>query len=121
MLAVVAADLGVVKAAERGVKGVLILGESSVLAERIPPSTGVLPARTRLAHGCCVRRGTAELEVGITRGVKLFGDNGCLSPSSCSSLVGAVGSTAWFCFQCPGALIDRSWNGGRPGMVAESS
>jgi len=44
----VAADLGV-RAAESGVKGVRILGESSVLAERIAGSTGVLPDRKRLS------------------------------------------------------------------------
>lgn len=131
VMAVVAADAGV-KAAEQGVKGVLILGESSVLADRSGMSTGVLPDRSRLSEACCVKRGTADVEAGITRGVRLFGDNGCrsspwlLNPprSSCfcsgdCSNVGDRKSTIWFCFHdAPGALIERSWKGGRPGIVA---
>ena len=45
---VVAADLGTVEVAERGVKGVLALGESSNFADRSVDSTGVVPARRRL-------------------------------------------------------------------------
>jgi hypothetical protein len=47
-MAVVAADLGVVKEAETGVNGVLARGESSARAGRVGPSTGVLPDRSRL-------------------------------------------------------------------------
>lgn len=46
--ALVAADLGVLEIAERGVNGVRALGESSNLADRIVESTGVVPARRRL-------------------------------------------------------------------------
>lgn len=85
--AVVAADLGVVRVEESGVKGVLARGESSVLAERTGASTGVPPHRSRLSDICRVRRGTAELVAGITRGVRLFGDSGCLASfwSRCTS------------------------------------
>lgn len=43
------ADLGVVKLDDRGVYGVRITGDSSVLADRgaVPDSIGVLPARER--------------------------------------------------------------------------
>jgi len=77
VMAVVAADLGVVSEAESGVKGVLTRGDSSVRAERMGASTGVLPDRRRLREICRVNGGTAELEVGITSGVRLLGDNGC--------------------------------------------
>jgi hypothetical protein len=77
VMAVVAADLGVVKAAESGVKGVLARGESSVRAERIGASTGVVPDRSRVRDGCWVRRGATEWHVGITRGARILGDNGC--------------------------------------------
>lgn len=46
--ALVAADLGALEAAERGVNGVRALGESSNLPDRIVDSTGVVPARRRL-------------------------------------------------------------------------
>lgn len=75
-MAVVAADLGVV-ALESGVKGVLVRGESSVLAERVEQSTGVQD-RSLFRDNCRAGRGTApELLVGITKGVRLFGDSGC--------------------------------------------
>ena len=83
----VAADLGVVTAAESGVKGVLARGESSVFADRIATSTGVLPERSRFKDNCRVRRGADELVVGITSGARLFGDSGCRSSACgrCSS------------------------------------
>src|SRR6266699_2918977 len=76
---VVAADLGVATAfeADSGVKGVLPLGESSVRAERMVGSTGVLPDRRRLKDSCRVRRGTAEFWPGMTSGARLFGESGC--------------------------------------------
>jgi hypothetical protein len=51
------ADLGVVRVvdADRGVNGVLVTGESSVRAERIVGSSGVLPDRSRLNDICLVR------------------------------------------------------------------
>lgn len=51
------ADLGVVRVvdAERGVKGVFVIGDSSVRAERIVGSSGVLPDRSRLKDICLVR------------------------------------------------------------------
>lgn len=78
----VAADMGV-KAAERGVKGVRIRGESSVLAERIVGSRGVLPDRRRLREICWARRGTAAPGAGITSGAKLLGESGG-RPSLCN-------------------------------------
>jgi hypothetical protein len=77
VMAEVAADLGVVNAAESGVNGVREWGESSVLAERMGASTGVPQDRSRVSDICRVRRGTAELVGGITSGVRLFGDSGC--------------------------------------------
>lgn len=52
------ADLGVVRVvdAERGVNGALVMeGESSVRAERIVGSNGVLPDRSRLDEYCFMR------------------------------------------------------------------
>jgi hypothetical protein len=51
------ADLGVVRVveAERGVKGALDTGESSVRAVRIVGSNGVLPDRNRLKESCLLR------------------------------------------------------------------
>ena len=134
----VAADFGV-RAAESGVNGVRILGESSVLAERIAGSTGVLPDRRRLRDICRVSLGTGAFGAGITSGVKLFGERGCLE-SFCGrwgstwreALISALSSGAWsrdramnsarwLCFHelTPGALMERSCSGGRPGIVAE--
>lgn len=78
----VAADMGV-KAAERGVNGVRIRGESSVLADRIVGSRGVLPDRRRLRDICWARRGMAAPGAGITRGAKLLGESGG-RPSLCN-------------------------------------
>lgn len=72
----VAAERGVVRAAESGVYGVLALGESSILAGRSVGSTGVLPARRRLSDNCRVRRGTVVEADGITSGARLFGERG---------------------------------------------
>jgi hypothetical protein len=132
----VAADLGV-RAAERGVKGVRILGESSVLAERRAGSTGVLPDRRRFSDICRESLGTAVLGGGITSGVRLLGERGCCRGCSVSHRLGlevlssarssgawslemAKYSARWWCFQecAPGALMERSCSGGRPGMVA---
>jgi len=131
----VAADLGV-RAAESGVKGVRILGESSVLAERIAGSTGVLPDRKRLSDIWRLSRGMAALGAGITKGVRLLGESGCRSSgaahesfwftplssalSSGESLDRIVWSARCWCFHelTPGALMERSCRGGRPGIVA---
>jgi hypothetical protein len=77
VMAVVAADLGVVKDAESGVKGVLVRGESSGLAGRIGASLGVFAERSRLADICFAKRGAGALEVGMTSGLNILGDNGC--------------------------------------------
>ena len=77
VMTVVAADLGVVNEAESGVKGVLARGESSVRAERAESSTGVLPDRRRLSDGCRVKCRAAEVDVGMTSGASILGDNGC--------------------------------------------
>lgn len=77
-IAAVVADLGVVICVEteRGVKGVLVMGESSVRADRVADSTGVLPERRRLSDSCLVRRGTVALREGMMRGARLLGDRG---------------------------------------------
>jgi len=123
----VAADLGV-SAAERGVNGVRILGESSVLAERMAGSTGVLPDLRRLSDICRESRGTAAFGAGMTRGARLLGESGCrgsfwsrwvwLCPaylnsalsSGAWSLESDMNSARWWCFQefTPGALMERS-------------
>lgn len=76
-----AADRGVVSAvdADRGVKGVRALGESSVRAERMVGSAGVLPDRRRLRDICLVRRGAGEAEGGMTSGARLLGERGSLA------------------------------------------
>jgi hypothetical protein len=73
---VVAADPGVVTA-ERGVKGVLARGESSVVAERVGAMTGMVPERSRVRDICCAIPEAVELAVGMTSGARLFGDSGC--------------------------------------------
>ncbi len=69
----VAADLGVVMAADRGVKGVLA---SSVRAERMPGSSELLPERRRVNESWRVRRGMTEFWVGMTKGAKVLGERG---------------------------------------------
>jgi hypothetical protein len=81
VMAVVAADLGVVRDAESGVNGVLARGESSGRAGRVGASTGVLPERRWLDDIWRVRRGAAAFEVGMTSGVRLLGERGCRIPS----------------------------------------
>ncbi len=124
---VAAADRGVVASveADSGVKGVLDRGESSVRAERMVGSTGVLPDRRRLRDSWRVRRGAVEPMAGMTSGARLLGDSGWRGDGSgepaSDSLISptAAGSTGWCGFQLwPGALMDRSCSGGRPGMVA---
>jgi hypothetical protein len=87
VMTVVAADLGVVNEAESGVKGVLARGESSMRAERLTASTGVLPDRSRVRDPWRVKRGAAEVHVGMTSGARLFGERGCRSSfwGRCSS------------------------------------
>lgn len=81
VMAVVAADLGVVNEAESGVKGVLARGESSVRAGRVELSTGVLPDRSRVSDSCRVKCAVDGVDVGMTSGASIFGDNGCRSGS----------------------------------------
>jgi len=78
----VAADMGV-SAAERGVNGVRMRGESSVLAERMVGSRGVLPDLRRLRDTFWARRGTAVPGAGITSGARLLGESGG-RPSLCN-------------------------------------
>lgn len=87
VVTVVAADLGVVKAAETGVKGVHTRGESSTRAPRVGPSTGVLPDRSRLLDIRLAKWGAMGFDVGMTSGVRLFGESGCRGSFSgrCSS------------------------------------
>jgi hypothetical protein len=132
------ADIGVVKAvdAERGVYGVLILGESSVFADRSVGSTGVLPDLNRFSDSCRVSLGAVVLCVGMTSGASCFGESGCLLITgggdvmllsvllliigfiSGTSSRTAIASPTWCLQLLPGALIDRSCRGGRPGIVA---
>lgn len=79
-VAAVVADLGVVRrvVADNGVKGVLILGDSSVRADRMVGSTGVLPDRRRFRESCLVKRGAGEFWAGMTKGARLLGERGCL-------------------------------------------
>jgi hypothetical protein len=123
----------------------VVLGDSSVLAERIAESAAMLPVRRRLSEVwllllwiLCV-----TLCVGMTSGVRLLGERGCrtgawVDDAPCATATGSVvvltvtsvvvertldkdsstigrGLKVW-----PGALIDRSCRGGRPGMVAIS-
>lgn len=77
----VTADLGVVMLVEAergvyGVKGVRILGDSSVLEDRLVTSEGVLPERRRLKESWRASLGRVPLWLGITKGARLLGDNG---------------------------------------------
>ena len=129
---VVAADLGVMRAPDRGVKGVL---DSSVRAERRLASTGVLPERRRVRESCLVSRCAGEPSVGMTRGARVLGERGCgngflwrLLARELLTFSSGFSSTLMFLdmkstrcggfHEWPGALIERSWRGGRPGMVA---
>jgi len=133
------ADIGVVRVvdAEKGVKGVLVIGDSSV-REELVYSKGVLPDRSRLKENCLERWGAVK--GGMTSGVKDFGERGCRAPetggrwlalvwlpisnsgfsSSIWNVEKDMHSARWCVFQAPplGALIERSCMGGRPGIVA---
>lgn len=87
------ADLGVARVvdAERGVKGVLVIGEFSFRPERMVGSSGVLPDRSRLKDICLVRRGAVEVMDGMTSGVSDFGERGCRAPEK----VGCWTTLAW--------------------------
>lgn len=138
-----AAEAGVVKAADTGVKGVFaVLGESSVRADRRLDSIGMLPDRRRVREIWRVNLGRAPECEGMTRGASCFGEMGCRETADaalcCSAMVVVMSSSAlsssliglketimlsarWCCFQLwPGALIDLSWSGGLPGMVARA-
>lgn len=133
--------------ADSGVKGVRVFGESSPLlatrAERCAGSTDELPDRSRVRESCLVRRWPLDGCDGITRGVRFLGDCGCrvvpeastrgesgagetlgvVDAGVCSTTSGSgvsVAASASWCGRhgCPGALMDRSWSGGRPGIVA---
>lgn len=72
----VAADFGVLSAAETGVKGVLARGESSGRVSREGGSRGALPDRSRLRDNWRISSEPVGVEVGITRGARFLGDMG---------------------------------------------
>jgi len=135
---VVVADLGVVSCVEadwgvNGVKGVRVMGDSSVRVVRTAASLVPLPALRRLLDAWLVKRGAAELWGGMTKGARLFGESGwrprgvslwgivaaSIPGFSSGTVTGATHSARWWCpHVLPGALIERSWRAGLPGIVA---
>lgn len=138
-------DIGVASGAERGmncsgveapVTGVYrpwLEDDSSNRPDFRVSEGGVLPERSCVAECLDCKRGAGEEDAGMTSGARRFGDGGCgpeLQSSKASSIalerssvVSRFACTTWSmppvsADGSSGALIERSWSGGRPGIVA---
>lgn len=81
----------------------------------------LLPDLRRLRDSCLLREDAAGIWPGIMRGGRSFGDTGGRDPGDTfGSLLAAEfwNESCWIFQLLPGALAERSWKAGRPGIVA---